>query len=964
MANLKAQLHGREHEQALLFTRLDEAAERSLTVTMLSGEPGIGKTRLLDAAVAYARNRGMAVLGGGASAADGMPPYLPFLESLSSHIFSTPETTIRAQLAGQAGILVQLFPGLHTYIDADDTGVSLPPEQARFRLFEAMGRFLGEIARPAGLLLVLDDLHWADPASLDLLAFVASHQRQAKIAILGAYRDSAPDHVPELARALVAINRLRLMRVIALPPLPSAPLTSLAEALLGGAPSELLVAELESKSGGNPLFAEELLRSWNDSGYVRLEASRWNIAPGADAQLPASIALMVRERVASLTADQQQILEFASVIGREIEPSLLSAASGVNEIEVEVALEHAVGAHLLRRHPSPAFTFTHDLVREAIYKSLSDRSRRRMHGIIGHAIEQSAPERDANIVDLALHYERSGDRERGSRYARLAGSEAMQAFAYGTAVRHFERALELVDPAGTDRIEQLIDLGTAYELNGDEAAAEARFAEAFELARSAGNAALAVASGHLLGKARWRQEDIVRARIAMEQALVFASEAAPDATVMLEVDLGTLLGGSLHEQVAGLDLAARAVAQAESIEDGSVRSSALRAYGNLLVRAGELETGINLIEQALEIAEAIDDPVEAAECCACLVPSYIWQSAIHRARVVTLRRLRIAERTRDSYQLRHAYTWLVVLDALQGDIAGANRWAERAMQIVIHFSSPEPLAWLNFCQGMVALHVGRMDEARDHLARAIAVFRETSPSSLIWYLGGYAFFLAKVGEREAAKRYAAELESIVNALPADAVPSHEAFIYLGAIGVELRDRALIDRTFDALRPFAGRFGDMLVDRVLAEIALERGEIEFARVHLESALHTSEREGLVWETARIFEAQARLSLANGEDSARAVEFRERAARIYADLGNATEARRLRQAAQPGKQLFGLSPREAEVLRLLAAGESNRGIADRLFLSEKTVENHITNIYGKLGVRNRASAAALAMRQLIE
>jgi DNA-binding CsgD family transcriptional regulator len=960
MSQFPAQLYGRDRERALLFSRLDEAAQ-GLTVTMLTGEPGIGKTRLIDAAVVYAHDRGMTVLRGGASDDEGMPPYLPFLDALSAYLVSTPRQVIEAQLAGQTGALTQLVPELRICIDSLGPEIPLPPEQARFRLFEAVGRFLSEIARSSGLLLILDDLHWADPATLDLLAFVVRHQRQASIAIVGAYRAAALEHVPTLARAMIAIDRMRLLRTIDLQPLPDDALASLAADILGENAGERLVAELALRSGGNPFFAEALLRAWSDNGRLRFASSRWEIAATTLDVLPAGIALMIRERVRSLSRDERHVLEIASAIGREFDASLLADASGVDEAAVEAALDHASGIHLVKRSGPGAFTFAHDLVREAIYESLGDRARRRIHGIVGHAIEQYATDRDPRIDELATHFERSGDRERGCRYARLAGSQAMAVFAYSDAIHHVDHALALAGASNPERPGLLIELGRAHELNGDEAAAEACFAEAFDLARDTGDAVVALSAGHLLGKSRWRQEDILRAKIAMEQARSLAGEHISEASILLEIDLGTLLGGSLHQQPAGLALVAGAVVHASALGDERVRAAALRAHGNLLVRSGELKVGASLIEQALQIAEAIDDPVEAAECCACLVPAYIWQVAIHHARTMTMRRLNLAERTHDAYQLRHAYTWLVVLEALQGNIAGAEEWIERALPIVTPLASPEPLAWLTFCRGMMAFFAGRLDEARQDLAAAIATFREVGPSSLIWYLGGYALFLARTGEVEAARRYAAELESIVDALPDGAIPSHEVFAYLGALGVELNNRQLVERIHPMLLPFAGRFGDMLVDRVLAEMELEAGDLSAAGTHLEAALIVSEREGLVWETARILEAQARLARLRGADSGHAQRLRRRAADIYAALGNQAEALRLRRAVPEAGILASLSAREAEVLRLLATGESNRDIASRLFLSEKTVENHVSNIYAKLGVRNRAGAVAIALRQ---
>ncbi|MBU1747045.1 MAG: AAA family ATPase, partial [Chloroflexi bacterium] len=256
---------GRQHELALLWEQFELAiswpspaiSARQVRVVLLAGEPGIGKTRLLDEIAARATRAGAPVLRGGASEAEGMPPYLPFLEALGQHIQVTPFDRLREQ-AGQAGpILAGILPELGTCLDELAPAYPLPPEQARLRLYEAIGTFLAAIASPqplpspllfppklggrkgvgvgkGGLLLVLDDLHWADAASLDLLYHIARHQPMARLLILGAYRAGAEEQNPALARVLYELTRLRVLTTIALGPLGPDEVTALAADYLGG----------------------------------------------------------------------------------------------------------------------------------------------------------------------------------------------------------------------------------------------------------------------------------------------------------------------------------------------------------------------------------------------------------------------------------------------------------------------------------------------------------------------------------------------------------------------------------------------------------------------------------------------------------------------------------------------------------------------------------------------------------
>src|SRR5438309_73547 len=213
-----SQFVGRQRELNLIWNYYHAASNGNAHVALVSGEPGIGKTRLLDEVGALATKDGAIVLHGGASEAEGMPPYLPFLEAFGRYIQFTPLDQLRTQVAAAPQVLATLLPELITRLGDLPTSPPLPPEQARFRLYEAIGAFLEVMGAPRVLVLILDDLQWADTASLDLLCHLARHQSNAHLLILGAYRASEIERNPVLAHTLAELTRQRVLATVAVGP--------------------------------------------------------------------------------------------------------------------------------------------------------------------------------------------------------------------------------------------------------------------------------------------------------------------------------------------------------------------------------------------------------------------------------------------------------------------------------------------------------------------------------------------------------------------------------------------------------------------------------------------------------------------------------------------------------------------------------------------------------------------------
>ncbi len=907
-----------------------------------------------------------------------MPPYLAFLLALGPYLRAAPAELLSGQLATLGPILATIFPELAARLNSEPS-YPLPPEQARLRLWEAIGELLAAMAGRQPVLLALDDLQWADGATLDLLCFIARQQMSARLLILGAFRPGEAEQNPALSRAVAELTRLRVLERITLQPLGRAEVDALAAAYLGAPIDEALGRALSSHSEGNAFFVEELLRGWLETDALAQVQGRWRLlAPTGLVSLPAGINGAVARRLELLDSDVVELLRTAAIVGRSFDVALLVDAAGLEPEQVEDRLQVAAHARLLRYEGGERWTFEHDKVRECLYRQVTNARRRRLHATIGNALELALQQTEAHAAppgrpdaqllhELAFHWTRSEDRQRGADYAQRAAENAMRAYAAEEALGHFRDALELVAEGDRQRGELLSGLGDAALLVGDPAEAAVAFDAALTWYSSQGDTAAAARAARQLGNTRWRQEQHAAAIEAFEAALKLLKGEAGDDQVRVLVDLASLLGVSMHRYDQGIVHARRALELAQRLEEEQLVAAATRALGNLQSRGGDLDGGIALLETALELATAAGDAREAAECCAHLAHMYCIRGDLGLAEAVLQQQLEWARRCRDTYELRKVHTMLAVVCYFRARFAEGDSHFERAMAIVERLGNAEPQAYLLFTRAATAYYSGDYGLAETLMDQSIALFRAIGPGQLVWYLGWLALIRAFAGKAEAAAACLDELESMTAGLPASGYVTGQVAGQMAETALALGDTRRLGRYYAMLLPFAGRFHDRLVDRLLGAIELRQGELTAAAAHLRSAEELARREGIPHELALTLEVQAELALKQGGKQ-QARELLAEAADLFERSRAQPEARRINQrlstlgkraAARP-RLPAGLSARELEVLRLVVAGHSNREIAAELVLSERTVENHLSSILGKTGAGNRAAAVAFAIR----
>jgi predicted ATPase/DNA-binding CsgD family transcriptional regulator len=966
-------LAGRQRELHQLWEIFEVCMTGHTHVVFVSGEPGIGKTRLLKEMAERAEQSGALVLRGGASEAEGMPPYLPFLEALGSYISMAPPEQLHAQADPIAPILAMILPELPRQLGKLTPSYPLPPEQERLRLYEAVGQFLSAIAASKPLLLLLDDLHWADTATLDLFCHVAQHQAVSRICILGAYRSDELLSRPALERSILTLTRNRQLMTLTLEPLNEADVAELITHLLGVPPDHLLSKRLCKESEGNPFFLEELLRAWQETGTLTITPSHASVSLSPEVRLSASISSIIRHRFARLPQEVLETLRSATILGRTFASSLLAEVLGQDEELVEERLLTAVQAAILCYDPPELYTFSHDMLRAYLYNEVTPTRRKRIHGFIGRTLEARLDQEDAHQhSQLAYHFAHSGDHLRGASYSQLAAEQAVRAAAPFEAMYHYHMALDLLNQQDQHRGALWLALGEAALTAG----AEREAVQAFEAAQSwfthHPDAGAAARAAYDQGRAWARLEEHAAAQAALEQALALLHEQTCAERVHVLVELATLLAVSRGQHTQGMAYGQQALEMARQLGEDCLEALANRAVGNLLVRGNELPKGVPLLERAITLALAADDPAEAAECCACLTTAYFWSSRMHQMQEILLRRIELAHRCQEPYQVRHLYPWLTACAACLGNFVAAEQWFSQAETAIASLASPEPRAFLLQIRGMLAVSHHDYEAAEEYLAQAMVLFRQMGPGVLIWYLPILGWVQSLLGKREETLACLQESETLLASQEPGTILSGNVTIYLAQMALLLEDRERVARYTTRLLPFQGLFLDGLVDRILGELFTSQTDWSEAQACLSRAEEMARREDLLFELALTQVAQAQLALAQGGRGSmpRASRLFEQAMALFQEMGLPGQVLVVQaqlellpeRSSRSGARSLpaGLSSREVEVLCLVVEGKSNRQIAEDLVLSEKTVANHLARIFAKTGTDNRAAAAAFAIR----
>src|SRR5687768_11419979 len=412
---------------------------------MLVGEPGIGKTRTLQELSTYARMRGAKVLWGRAHEASGAPPYWPWTQVARAYRDQTPDEVRRQQYEPYAVDLQRIFPNLRTLFPNLPEPSPVDSEEAQFQLFDALSSFFRAVSVETPLVLVLDDLHWADRSTLRLLTHLAREVGMSRLLVTGTYRDTDLDRAHPLSQALAELNREDLFTRILLRGLTEPETAAYIRDTAQSEPPTDLVRRVHAETEGNPFFLSEV---------VRLMAEEGAFSPGATSEIriPEGVKEALGRRLDRLSPEANELLSVAAVVGRECTYALLAALTDFDDDTLLALIEEALRARVLEETGAPGeYRFTHALMQDALYSELSTARRVRMHGRVAETLEVlHASELEREAAQLARHFGEASVMnrslaEKAVQYAELAAQQAEAAAAWDEAAAWYGQAI-----AGTD----------------------------------------------------------------------------------------------------------------------------------------------------------------------------------------------------------------------------------------------------------------------------------------------------------------------------------------------------------------------------------------------------------------------------------------------------------------------------------------------------------------------------------
>ena len=968
---------GREAE----LRRLESAAKAALAdsqLVLLSGDAGVGKTRLIDELCIRWRARGgCAVIGGCVDLGELGSAYAPLVELLRRLGDDLGPDVLDRELHEAAP---ELLPLLTHDGQRVRQGAVLAHTLA---LMERLGE------RLPGLVLVFEDVHWADASTRDLLAFLGRNLRRAKVALVVTYRTDDVHRRHPLRPLLSELARSPRVEHVQLDGMTRSELTVLLAGVAGAVPSDAVVDEVMARSEGIPFYAEELL------------AARAGAEP-----LPATLRDAILVRVGRLPEPVQKILREAALLGGHVEEGLLSAVTGRPLDEVVEALREAVAHQILVAEPLGC-RFRHALVRETLHDDLLPGERQRLHEAAATAMA-AQPELlgggdHVRWAQLAHHWDAAEDQPHAFAASVQAAITAEGVGALGNAAAHYQRAVELwtrvPDPevaAGMTRCDLLVRAADATSYAGSPALAVGMVEAALALLGDEEEPERRAVVLERLGQHRWIACDAAGSRAAREQAVSLLADRPPsEAQALALAALGRhqMLVDRYVDAVATLR---RALEVAGTTGSLSARTSALSGLGFALVKLGHVDEGVAAAQESLAVARQEGSADAIGRAYVNLTATLLAATRCHEAVDVAVEGLEHARRTGMlasdgvllAYGQAEALSWLgrwdeaaalVGAEALDPDrphgttgavVAGRiavwrGQWAAAALHRDRALAGtdagghgPEGL----LVAAQIAAHEGRFDDARAHAGSAFDVAARAENLSVVGLAGATAMQI-EAERADVARSGGPRAGEVVE----------EA-------------RAVADSLLHRIRLATGRLTDHglgLLPDAAALLASAEAEHERAwgRSDPDRWAAVAER----WDAlgypypaavARYREADARLR-ARGQRERAATAAREAlatATRLGAlpladELHLLAQRARLDLEATPEATVtavvdplrdLGISAREGEVLDLLALGRTNRQIGEALFISEKTASVHVSNLLRKLNVASRIEAAAIAQR----
>ena len=689
---------GRQRELGDLKAALEDALSGRGRLVTLVGEPGIGKTRTAQELATYAGLRGAQILWGRSYEEQGVPPYWPWVQAIRSYVRERDPEQLRSEMGAGAADIAEVVSDVQERLPNLQPAPELEPDQARFRLFDSIASFLKTASQRQPLVLVLDDLHWADQPSLMLLQFVARELGGARLLLVGTYGDVELSRQDPLAEALGELTRERLFQRVLLRGLSQEDVGRFIEMAAGVTPPSTLVTSVYTQTEGNPLFVTEVVRLLVQEGELSAEKARetdsWTI------RIPEGVREVIGRRLNRLSQRCNEALSVASILGREFTMAQLRPlVEEVTEDRLFEVLEEALAARVIEELPQSVgrYQFTHALIQETLTAELSLTRRVRLHARIAQALEDLyGDDADSHAAELAHHFSQAEavtGTEKLVRYSLLAGERALASRAYEDALAHFERGLVArgITLSGTEAASQAAPDDEAAALLFGLARAQAATFEghqlseafatlsrAFEYYAEAGNVALAVAAAEFRITSSNARIPGIAQLIARALTLVLAD--SHEAGRLLS-RYGGILGNAEGDYEGAQQALGRAIAIARREGDVPLEVQTLNYASSLSTLHLHWQESVDNGLRAIELATGEEIPgFEGGPFWTAM--SLLYMGDLDAARPHALASRDLAERRTTFRSLVSAFfVPITSLSCLEGDWMAGREYSDRGLEV-------------------------------------------------------------------------------------------------------------------------------------------------------------------------------------------------------------------------------------------------------------------------------------------
>jgi tetratricopeptide (TPR) repeat protein/KaiC/GvpD/RAD55 family RecA-like ATPase len=713
---------------------LREASDRAMRgeggIIFVWGEAGIGKTRLARELGGYARSRGMRVLTGRCPALfrmDGVPPYVLWEEVIKDYLATcTPEQLSR--VVGSYPVEVsKLVPELKHKLRTFPQTFPLSPERSRDRLFEAVTQFVTNISREAPLLVILDDLQWTDQASLLLMHYLARGIYKEPLLLLGAYRDTYVDKAHPLSPVLAELNRERLLQSVQLKRLS---LTHSSEMIGRVLEQERVPREfcrlVYERTGGNPFFIEEVIKSLKEEDLICREKNAWKIRAVKEIRFPETVKDVIRARISRLDEASQNVLTFASFVGKDFTFEALRGVSGVEEPRLVEILERMLQTGLVKEtvvRGEDTYSFADIIVRDVVHDGVSRLKRKRLHRVVGDALEKVyAKQLDEHLGELALHFLESGDKEKALHYFLEAGEKAQQVYAHDEAFSYLHHGLELLEKKEGEAKELAPvaeRLGDIKAWSGEVRTALKYWEQSLKLWDQMGES-MKVAEIHAkMALQLWSQAGEKERASKHHQKALEILEGAPESVQLANLyeDIAHMLWRT-GDSAKARPWAEKAFKMAESVGDPKALAGAYANLGILSGLAGDLEKSHADFERGLKVALESNCIEQASRLYNNLANAYYFKGEFQKLFQTSKEGTALAKKVGDMSGLPWIQLMLGGCYWNMGDVERAISLAEEGIALDKRTRSNTNLSYMLWALGAMYGYLGEWDRSLQLLLEA------------------------------------------------------------------------------------------------------------------------------------------------------------------------------------------------------------------------------------------------------